>query len=38
VPSNIPVGSVGPIVMTATVTPVSGGGTPSGSVTSLLSG
>ncbi len=33
VPSNIPVGSVGPIVMTATVTPVSGGGTPAGSVT-----
>ena len=32
-PSSIPVGSVGPIVMTATVTPVSGGGTPTGSVT-----
>jgi DNA-binding beta-propeller fold protein YncE len=27
------VGSIGPIVMTATVTPVSGGGTPTGSVT-----
>jgi YVTN family beta-propeller protein len=33
VPSSVPVGSVGPIVMTATVTPVSGGGTPTGSVT-----
>jgi YVTN family beta-propeller protein len=32
-PSSIPVGSIGPIVMTATVTPVSGGGTPTGSVT-----
>jgi YVTN family beta-propeller protein/uncharacterized repeat protein (TIGR03803 family) len=32
-PSSIPAGSVGPIVMTATVTPVSGGGTPTGSVT-----
>src|SRR5208337_2409742 len=30
-PSSIPVGSIGPIVMTATVT--SGGGTPTGSVT-----
>jgi YVTN family beta-propeller protein/uncharacterized repeat protein (TIGR03803 family) len=33
VPSSIPVGSLGPIAMTATVTPVSGGGTPTGSVT-----
>ncbi len=33
VPSSIPAGSVGPIVMTATVTPASGGGTPTGSVT-----
>ncbi len=33
VPSSIPAGSVGPIVMTATVTPVSGGGTPTGTVT-----
>ncbi len=33
VPSNISVGSVGPIAMTATVAPVSGGGTPTGSVT-----
>jgi YVTN family beta-propeller protein len=32
-PSSVPVGSVGPIVMTATVSPVSGGGTPTGSVT-----
>jgi uncharacterized repeat protein (TIGR03803 family)/YVTN family beta-propeller protein len=32
-PSSIPVGSVGPIVMTATVTPVSGGGTPTGTAT-----
>jgi YVTN family beta-propeller protein/uncharacterized repeat protein (TIGR03803 family) len=32
-PSSIPVGSVGPIVMTATVAPASGSGTPTGSVT-----
>ena len=32
-PPNVPVGSVGPIVMTATVTPVSGSGTPTGTVT-----
>jgi YVTN family beta-propeller protein/uncharacterized repeat protein (TIGR03803 family) len=32
-PSSIPVGSVGPIVMTATVTPLSGSGTPTGTVT-----
>jgi len=32
-PSSIPVGSLGPIVMTATVTPVSGSGTPTGTVT-----
>src|SRR5208337_1395241 len=33
VPSSIAVGSLGPIAMTATVAPVSGGGTPTGSVT-----
>ncbi|MFY9980818.1 MAG: choice-of-anchor tandem repeat GloVer-containing protein [Candidatus Sulfotelmatobacter sp.] len=32
-PASVPAGSVGPIVMTATVTTVSGTGTPTGSVT-----
>jgi len=32
-PASLPVGSVGPVVMTATVIPTSGTGTPSGSVT-----
>jgi len=32
-PTSIPVGSVGPIVMTATAAPASGSGTPTGSVT-----
>ncbi|MGO9540968.1 MAG: choice-of-anchor tandem repeat GloVer-containing protein [Terriglobales bacterium] len=32
-PASVPVGSVGPIVMTATVTPVSGNGTPTGTLT-----
>ena len=35
-PPSIPVGSAGPIAMTATVTPVSGTGTPTGSVTYFL--
>ncbi|MGH9643124.1 MAG: putative Ig domain-containing protein, partial [Terriglobales bacterium] len=33
VPSNVPVGSAGPVVMTATVVPLSGSGTPTGTVT-----
>jgi YVTN family beta-propeller protein/uncharacterized repeat protein (TIGR03803 family) len=33
VPSNVPVGSVGPIVMTAAVAPASGSGTATGAVT-----
>jgi len=32
-PPSVPLGSAGPIVMTATVTPVSGTGTPTGTVT-----
>ncbi|MGD0824090.1 MAG: putative Ig domain-containing protein, partial [Terriglobales bacterium] len=32
-PSSVPLGSSGPVVMTATVTPTSGGGTPTGTVT-----
>ena len=32
-PATLPVGSSGPVVMTAAVAPISGGGTPTGSVT-----
>ena len=31
-PESLPVGSLGPVVMTATVAPISGGGTPTGTV------
>ncbi len=34
-PPSVPVGSPGPVVMTATVAPVSGGGTPTGTVVYL---
>ncbi len=36
VPSSVPVGSSGPIAMTATVAPVSGSGTPTGTVTYFM--